>query len=57
MVTRRLTVAAFSAWREACSSAKRRWVMSVAITIWASRPSTQLRYRERTSSHLPSSGM
>jgi hypothetical protein len=43
MVIRRLAVWARSAWAAACSSAWRRAVMSVAITICARRPSTQLR--------------
>ena len=43
MVIMRLAVWAFSAWVAACSSAMRRLVMSVAITICARRPSTQLR--------------
>jgi hypothetical protein len=43
MVIRRLADCARSACAAACSSAWRRGVMSVAITICARRPSTQFR--------------
>ncbi len=43
IVTRRLVTWAFSAWLAASASALRRAVMSVAISICASRPSVHCR--------------
>jgi hypothetical protein len=43
MVTSRLVTCAFSAWLAATASALRRSVMSVAISIWVSRPSVHCR--------------